>query len=74
MGDCEKAQGLGGASGAINAAIVGLDTLSLNTLSPEPAQGAQQRAGGGVLAFVLQHLDIGQPVRIIDGDMYEVSA
>jgi hypothetical protein len=74
MADCEKAQGLGAASGAISAAIVGLDTLSLDTLSPQLAQGAQQKTSGGLLAFVLQHLDIGQPVRIFDGEMYEVSA
>ena len=74
MADCEKAQGLGAVSGAISAAIVGRDTLSLHTLSPQRAKGAQQKTGGGLLAFVLQHLGIDQPVRIIDGEMYEVSA
>lgn len=46
----------------------------MDAVVAEPAQGAQQEAGGGVLALVAQHLDIGETRCIIDGDMHEVPA
>ena len=56
------------------AAIVRHDPFHRDALRAEPAQGAQQETCGGLLAFVLEHLDIGQPGRVIDGDMDEVPA
>lgn len=43
-------------------------------MAAERAQGAQQEGRGRILSFIGQHLDISQPVFIIDGDMDKVPA
>ena len=74
MPDAKKPQRPGKAAGTVGAAIVGHDPFGPDALGAEPAQGAKEKAGGGRLALVGQHLDIGQSGRVIHRDMDEVSA
>ena len=74
VADAQPSQRLGEAAGAVGAAIVGHHPLGPDAVRTEPAQGAEQEGGGGVPALVAQHLDIGQPRRVIDRNMDEVPA
>ena len=56
-------QRLGEATGTAGRPLVGHHPLGADTLGAEPAQGTQEETGGGVLALVCQHLDIGRPDR-----------
>jgi len=71
VSDARPLQRLREAAGAVGASVVRHPLLGPDAMRPEPAQGAQQEAGGGVAAFVGERLDIGQPRRVIDRDMDE---
>lgn len=68
VADGQQVQGFGETAGTLGAAVIGHHLFGPDALVAKPAQGAQQEAGGGVAALVGQHLDIGQPRGVIDGD------
>lgn len=56
----------------ISRTVIGHHPLDGYPLTSEPAQGAQEKPRCGRLALVGQHLDVGQPSGVIDGNMHEI--
>ena len=74
MADGPVVQELAEETGAIVGPVVGHHPLNPDATRGEPGQRTAQKGGGAFLAFVRQNLDIGQPGRVIDGDMDEIPA
>jgi hypothetical protein len=55
-------------------AVVGHHPLDSNATLAEPSDGPAKEGGGGHAALVWQHLDIGEPARVVDTDVDEVPA
>jgi hypothetical protein len=60
--------------GAIAGAVVREDSLDCDPEGGEPVDGTAQEAGGCVAALVSQHLGIGKPRCVVDGDVDELPA
>ena len=60
--------------GAVAGAVVGHHPLDLDPVAAEEGEGAAQEAGGGRAFLVVEHLDVGEPGRVVDGDVHELPA
>ena len=74
MADAEHPQRLAEVPGDVTGAVVGHHPLDPDAARPEPAQRADQEAGGGAAPLVGQHFDVGKPRGIVDGHVEEVVA
>lgn len=72
--DREHAKGLLEEPGDIAGAVVGHHPLDPDAALLEPAERPHEEAGGGGAPLVRQHLHVGEPGGIVDGDMEEVVA
>lgn len=74
MPDAEHPQGLAEEPGNVARAVVGHHPFDADAPLLEPAQRPEEEASGRPAPLVGQDLHIGEPGRIIDGDMQEVVA
>ena len=72
--DGEHPQRFAEEPGDVSRAVVGHHSLHADAPLLEPAQRPHEEPGGRPPPLVGQHLDIGKPGRIVDGDMQEVVA
>jgi hypothetical protein len=61
-------------AGDVARAVVAHDPFDGDAKTLEVAQRPHQEAGHGLALLVGQDLDIGEPGRIVDGDVYELPA
>jgi hypothetical protein len=72
--DASVLQGLGEEFGSIGRSIVGHDPLDLDAQAFVPGQRPLQEGGGVFAPEAGQDLGVGQPGRIIDGDVQVLEA
>src|SRR5439155_21072356 len=72
--ECECAAGERVHDGAVAGAIIGEHSLDADPVAAKEGDRAAQEASGGLPLLVAEHLDIGEPGRVVDGDVHVLPA